>query len=72
MAEKLVKFNLQLPASLVARLDQLVWDPVRNRPQHGARTAIIRTLLERHLQEQENDRTDPPSHPFGPHGAGGV
>lgn len=44
---------VQIPRTLRDRVDRLQWDPVRNKPSYGARTALITTLLERWLRDRK-------------------
>lgn len=47
------KLTLDVPESLLARLELILWDPVRQRPRYGARKKVVCTLLERWVAEQE-------------------
>ena len=40
-----VEINILLTEDLAAALDQLLWDPVLNKPKYGARSQLIETLV---------------------------
>ncbi len=57
MPSGLVRIHLQLPGELIHRLDLSVWDPIRSKPTYGARTALIRRLIELHLEKLDAAKT---------------
>jgi hypothetical protein len=45
-----VKWTLQIPESITARVDLLLCDPLLGKPMYGARSDYIATLLRRDLE----------------------
>ena len=52
-ANDLVKIHLYLPLALRDRLNANTWDPIRDKPSYGARSALIRKLLTQHFDKQD-------------------
>ncbi len=47
-----VGWFINIPESLSNRVELLLWDPAANGPRKGARSALVRSLLERYLKEK--------------------
>ncbi|MFQ5741953.1 MAG: hypothetical protein ACE5HV_00010 [Acidobacteriota bacterium] len=57
-ADPPVEITLSLPSSLVAKVDLLLWDPVRNRPKYAARSTLVSRLLKEWTEEQQEEEND--------------
>lgn len=49
MSETYERVHVRIRASLLERLNKRIWDPIRDRPRHGAKSALINKLLQDHL-----------------------
>ena len=48
-----VHWSISVPQSLAAELELLLIDPLRGKPKHGARGALIERLLREWVEEQK-------------------
>lgn len=49
------EIKISLPSSLVAKMELLLYDPMRQKPLYGSRSSLVRQLLERWVEEQEGE-----------------
>jgi hypothetical protein len=52
--EPWVRQKVILPATLLARFSRFHWDPVHNKPEYGAISAVLTNLLTDYVNRLEN------------------
>lgn len=55
-AEEGIRIHFSLPASLVAELNLLTFDPVRGKPAYGQRTKLFTMLLREYLNKKKKEQ----------------
>lgn len=50
-----VRLHITLPQSLLARLELILHDPIRNKARYGERSAIIEGLVREWIEEREKE-----------------
>ena len=56
---KKIKRHVQLPESLVAEVDLLLYDPLLGQRLHGSWSSLITKLLDRWVKEQQKGAQEP-------------
>jgi hypothetical protein len=53
-------WNVRLDATLAARVEMAMWDPLLRKPKYGTRKWLIEHLLTKWLQEEAVKAMEPP------------
>jgi len=48
-----VEWKINIPTSVVAKVELLLMDPLTGRPRHGARSKLMASLLKEWLDKQQ-------------------
>lgn len=54
------KWKISLPATISATIDNLLMDPLRQKPRYSARSKLVEQLLRRYIRENNITLHSPP------------
>lgn len=57
-SENRTEILLSLPKGLMAKVDLVLWDPVRNKPKYAARSKLVARLLEEWLEQSQKEENN--------------
>lgn len=59
MSETHERIHVRIRTDLLDRLNRRIYDPIRQRPKHGARSALFNKLLQEHLDTLDDNESEP-------------